>query len=91
MKKKLFIFGVAGVLLLSGISVSAATSACGHPSFTISYPTENRNYRQCREHYRCEVYDLYGLKVRECHNCFQSTILEETKLDSVHIRSDKYE
>lgn len=91
MKKKLIILGLAGVMLFSGISVLAATNACGHPAVTISYPTENRNYRKCSQHNRCEVYELYGLKVAECHNCFQSFIITETKLDTVHTPSDKYE
>ncbi|MCM1117839.1 MAG: hypothetical protein NC543_00525 [bacterium] len=91
MKKKLVIFGLAGMLLFSGFSVYAATNGCGHPATTTSYPTERRDFRKCSEHYRCEVYDLYGLEVVECHSCFQVVIIKETKLDTYHIPSDKYE
>lgn len=91
MKKKLVIFGLAGMLLFSGFSVCAATNGCRHPATSTSYATENRNFRKCTEHYRCEVYDLYGLEVVQCHSCFQAFIIKETKIRTVHTPSDKYE
>lgn len=69
MKRKLAFLGLAGVLLFSGISVSAATNACGHPSTTTYYATENRNYRDCTEHPNCRKYEVHGIKAVVCHYC----------------------
>ena len=79
MKRKLAIFGLAGVLLFSGISVSAATNGCGHPSTTTYYATENRNPKTCREHENCTKYEVHSIKAVVCHYCFV-TIYEESKL-----------
>ena len=69
MKRKLAIFGMAGVLLFSGISVSAATNVCGHPSTTTYTGTVNKYPETCKEHANCTKYKVYGYKAVVCHSC----------------------
>lgn len=73
MKKKLIVLGMAGALLFSGLSVSAAANDCRHPSYTTYVDTETRYFKQCREHSDCIVYGVYKVEATVCHYC-QRTI-----------------
>ena len=81
MKRKLAIFGLAGVLLFSGISVSAATNECGHPSTTTYTGTVNKYPAKCSQHTDCTVYEVYGYKAVVCHKCFETIVYEEEPLN----------
>ena len=86
MKKKLIVLGMAGALLFSGLSVSAAVNECGHPSVTEYGGTELRNGRACSNstHTGCTLYDQYKIEVVVCHYCYKEISRVETLLGDYH-------
>ncbi|MCM1118967.1 MAG: hypothetical protein NC543_06365 [bacterium] len=88
MKRKLAFLGLAGVLLFSGISVSAASDTCGHPASTTYYTTVNKNYKECKEHENCQVYEIHGVKAYVCHYCGVTVHSETTFLRHGHTSLD---
>ena len=86
MKRKLAIFGLAGVLLFSGIGVSAATNECGHPSPATHTGTVKKDPEVCTEHVNCTKYKEYGYKALYCDSCEMTFYYAENFLNRyVHV------
>lgn len=86
MKKKLIVLGMAGALLFSGLSVSAAVNdECGHPSRTEYVGTETRNPRECGIHGNCTVWEFWRIETTVCHYCQQKIIIIEKCIGEKHI------
>ena len=83
MKKKLVVLGLAGALLFSGLSVSAATSKCGHPAVSYYNGTEN-SVLTCLEHTNCELHITYGVEYATCHYCFETFETRRVVIKSEH-------
>lgn len=86
MKKKLLILGLAGTLLFSGLSVSAAVNECGHPSRDERVGTESRNGIACSNptHINCTIYDFYKIETITCRYCQKRIKIIETYLYTYH-------
>lgn len=87
MKKKLIVLGMAGALLFSGLSVSAAVNVCGHPARTEYVGTETDHPAECEEHTNCTVYYLYRVESVVCHYCQVEIYGSRTHIGYKHVQN----